>query len=285
MMRDRTAVCALILAALISFSAFAQNQDSPKPNYGGPESLYEKLGDTGTGGEAPKHDLTGFWAGVVAAKLNAVPPMTEWGQQQFRLHKTNSDYPVADSNDPAKTCDPLGFPRNILFMTRGIAFTQMPGKTIEMSQFNRIWREIWTDGRELPKNVGGDAVNAPDPRWYGYSVGRWEGDYTFVVNTVGTDERTWLDNAGHPHSAGLHVEERYTRLNHNTLELTVTIDDPKTYTKPFVITKERFTWIPEQDFEEQLCVPSEEAEYLKLVGEPAAHPAANKPSEPAKPRK
>jgi hypothetical protein len=130
---------------------------------------------------------------------------------QFKLHKTNGEYPVADSNDPIKGCDPLGFPRNMLFMTRGIVFTTMPGKMIEMSEYNRIWREIWTDGRELPKDVGGRSADAPDPRWYGYSVGHWEGDYTFVVNTVGSDPRTWLDNAGHPHSVDLRVEERYTR--------------------------------------------------------------------------
>jgi len=159
----------------------------------------------------------------------------------------------------------------MLFMTRGIAFAQMPGRVIEMFQFNRAWREIWTDGRELPKNVGGNSADAPDPRWYGYSVGRWEGDFTFVVDSVGSDERSWLDNAGHPHSVDLRVQERYTRVNHNTLEVTITIDDPKAYTKPFVITKTNFTWIPQQDFEEQFCVPSEEAEYQKLVGEPAAH--------------
>jgi hypothetical protein len=256
-------------ALLVSSAASAQN--SPKPNYGGPEDLYQKLGDVGTGGAAPRRDLTGFWAGKVAAKLNEVPTMTPWGVEQFHLHRATGEYPVAESNDPLKSCDPLGFPRSMLFMTRGIAFTQMPGRVVEMFQFNRVWREIWTDGRELPKNVGGNSADAPDPRWYGYSVGHWEGDYTFVVNTVGSDERTWLDNAGHPHSADLRVQERFTRVNHNNLEVTITIDDPKTYTKPFVITQANFKWIPEQDFEEQFCVPSEEAEYQKLIGEPAAH--------------
>jgi hypothetical protein len=270
-MRNPLKGCVVCLAGalIVSPQAFAQN--SPKPNYGGPEDLYQKLGDTGAGGAAPRRELTGFWAGKVAAKLNEVPAMTPWGLDQFHLHKTNENYPVAESNDPQKGCDPLGFPRSMLFMTRGIAFTQMPGRVVEMFQFNRVWREIWTDGRALPKNVGGNSADAADPRWYGYSVGRWEDDYNFVVNTVGSDARSWLDNAGHPHSADLRVEERYTRKDHNNLEVTITIDDPKTYTKPFVITKANFTWIPQQDFEEQFCVPSEEAEYLKLVGEPAAH--------------
>ena len=263
--------CVFCLAGALLVSSYAFAQNSPKPNYGGPEDLYQKLGDTGPGGAAPRKDLTGFWAGAVVAKLNDVPAMTAWGLEQFHLHKTNGEVPVADSNDPIKGCDPLGFPRSMLFMTRGIAFAQMPGRVIEMFQFNRAWREIWTDGRELPNNVGGNSADAPDPRWYGYSVGRWEGDFTFVVDSVGSDERSWLDNAGHPHSVDLRVQERYTRVNHNTLEVTITIDDPKAYTKPFVITKTNFTWIPQQDFEEQFCVPSEEAEYQKLVGEPAAH--------------
>jgi hypothetical protein len=270
-MRNPIMGCIIGLAGALLFSSYAFAQNSPKPNYGGPEDLYEKLGDTGAGGAAPRRDLTGFWAGMVAAKLNDVPAMTPWGLEQFHQHKTNEKFPVAESNDPIKICDPLGFPRSMLFMTRGIAFTQMPGRVVEMFQFNRVWREIWTDGRALPKNVGGNSSDAPDPRWYGYSVGHWDGDYTFVVDSAGSDDRTWLDNAGHPHSLDLRVQERYTRVNHNLLEVTITIDDPKTYTKPFVITKASFKWIPQQDFEEQFCVPSEEAEYQKLIGEPAAH--------------
>jgi hypothetical protein len=275
-MRNLLNVCVVSLAGALLVSPHVLAQTSPKPNRGGADTLYDKLGDTGSGGPAPRHDLTGFWAGQVAAKLNEVAPLTPWGQEQFRLHKNNGEFPVSESNDPIKGCDPLGFPRNMLFMTRGIAFAEMPGRMLELFQFNRVWREIWTDGRQLPKDVGGNSANAPDPRWYGYSVGHWEGDYTFVVDTVGSDERSWLDNVGHPHSIDLRVQERYTRVNHNTLEVTITINDPKTYTKPFVITKSSFKWIPRQDYEEQLCVPSEEAEYLKLIGDPAAHATSGK---------
>src|SRR5438876_6649365 len=103
---------------------------------------------------------------------------------------------------------------------------QLPDRVVQFWEWTNVWRTIWTDGRQLPKD--------PDPRWYGYSVGKWEDDYTFVVQSNGTDERTWLDNAGSPHSNELRVEERYRRVNMNTLELTVTIDDPKAYTKPWV---------------------------------------------------
>jgi hypothetical protein len=198
--------------------------------------------------------------------------MTPWGQEQFRTRKNHSDYSEAESNDPMKFCDPLGFPRDMLYQTRGLGFFQMPDRMIQLSQFNRVWREIWTDGRELPKDVGGTSADAADPRWYGYSVGHWDGDYTFVVDSLGSDERSWLDQAGHPHSIDMRVQERYTRLDHNTLEVTITIDDPKTYTKPFTITRSQFKWIPNQQVREELCVPSVMADYLKTIAEPASEP-------------
>ncbi len=84
------------------------------------------------------------------------------------------------------------------------------------------------------------------------------------------DDTTWLDNEGHPHSADLRVTERYTRVDHDTLALTVTVDDPKIYTKPFVLGRTVFKWIPEQDFEEQLCIPSQSQLYTDLIAKPAA---------------
>jgi len=93
----------------------------------------------------------------------------------------------------------------------------------------------------------------------------WENDYTFVVETTGTDERTWLANVGHPHSVGMHVTEHYKRRDHNDLQVEVKIDDPKTYTKPFIITTANFKWIPKQDFEEQICIGSDELDYLKIL--------------------
>jgi hypothetical protein len=275
-MRNLLKGCVVSLAGALLVSSYAWAQTSPPPKRGISETLYDRLANNGTGGAAPRRDLTGFWAGLVEPKLNDVPPLTPWGQEQFRLHKSTWNSSVAESNDPSNGCDPLGFPRNMLFQTRGIAFTQMPGRLLELFLYNKLWREIWTDGRELPKNVGGNSADAPDPRWYGYSVGHWEGDYTFVVDTVGSDERSWLDNYGHPHSVDMRVHERYTRVDHNTLDVTITIDDPKTYTKPFVITKSNYRWIPQQEFEEQICVPSEQSEYLKVMGDPAAHATPGK---------
>ena len=260
------------VAAVLHFSVSAspQNRQANQPiRADDGQTLYDKSSNTGSGGPAPRQELTGFWTGLISAKLNPIPPMTAWGQEQFRSHKSHSQYSEAESNDPMKYCDPMGFPRDLLYDNRGFAFAAMPGKMLQPFQFNRVWREIWTDGRELPKDVGGRSANSADPRWYGYSVGRWEGDYTFVVDTVGIDERTWLDAVGHPHSIGMRVQERYTRVDHNTLEMVMTIDDPKTYTKPFVITNARFRWLPNQDLLEEICVPSLMQEYLKIIADPA----------------
>jgi hypothetical protein len=225
----------------------------------------------GPPGPAPKQDLSGEWGGPLsAAKVDPAPPMTAWGQERFAANKSNQKINVADSNDPLDTCDPLGFPRNALWESRGIAFAKMPDKVVELFQYEKVWREIWTDGRALPKNVGSDILNSPDSRYYGYSVGHWDGDYTLVVDTVGLDDSTWLDNAGHPHSGDLHVNERYTRVDQHTLEMTVTLDDPKVFTRPWMAGETTFKWIPEQQFDEQLCIPSHMQDYFKLLANPAA---------------
>jgi hypothetical protein len=185
------------------------------------------------------------------------------------MNKPEAKYHVAGTNDPfVRTCDPLGFPRNIIFEIRGVSFATMPDRVIIMNQYQRAWREVWTDGRMLPTNVGGTAKDSPDPRYYGYSVGHWEGDDTFVVDTTGLDDKTWLNGNGYPHSIEAHIQERYTRPDYNDLQLTVTVDDRKLYDKPFVLGRASFRWHPTQELEEQLCIPSEMQQYLQLVGGP-----------------
>jgi len=134
-------------------------------------------------------------------------------------------------------------------------------KIAMLYQYATTWRIIWTDGRELPRD--------PDPRWMGYSVGKWDGD-TLVVNSVGFDDRSWLDHFGNPHSDRMRLEERYRRVNHDTIELVMTITDPMTYTKPWVSDKKILTWQNIKEFPDELfCVPSEEQAFNKRVRDPA----------------
>lgn len=221
---------------------------------------------------APRRDLTGVWAGGAVMKLEEAPPMTPWAQEIYDAARPlfgPRAFAVAESNDGLVTCDPLGFPRNLLYELRGIEFAQANNKVLLLSQYQRVWREIWTDGRKLPTNTGREIPGTPDTRWYGYSVGAWVDDYTFVVNTTGFNEKSWADEYGHPRSIDARVEERYHRIDHDNLEITVTIDDPKAYTKPFMAMKQVVHWNPKQELEEQLCVPSEAAEYLSIF-RPAA---------------
>ena len=218
------------------------------------------------------HDISGVWAGPALPTLQEPAPFTPLGKQRYEANKATwgpNAVGLAESNDPLITCDPLGFPRSMLYETRGFEFVHTPTKTIELLQYQRAWREIWTDGRPLPKDVGGASADSLDPRWYGYSVGKWVDDSTFAVETVGTDERSWVDYFGRPHSGAAHFEERYRRVDANTLEVTVTITDPEIYTKPYVAMKQTFQRAARQELEEQLCVPSEAIDYFKTIAEPA----------------
>jgi hypothetical protein len=220
----------------------------------------------------PARDLTGLWD---ASQAGAVPklapsPMTAWGQEHARNNKAGSGpraVPVAEMNDPLSTiCAPSGFPRILLFEFRPFQVLQTPNQVLMLYMFEKRWRVIWTDGRELPKD--------PDPRWYGYSVGKWEDDNTFVVQTIGMEDRTWLDNDGDPHSENLRVEERYHRSGYNSLELTVTITDPTAYTKPWIgrdkLALRRLP--PETDLMEMICSPQDAQEYQKLIAAPSGVP-------------
>jgi hypothetical protein len=221
-------------------------------------------------GAIARRDISGVWAGPPLPTLQDPPPLTPAGQARYDANRPTwgpRAVGLAESNDPLITCDPLGFPRSILYETRGFEFVHTPAKTVQLLQYQRAWREIWTDGRSAPATTGD---NAPDPRWYGYSTGRWEDDTTLVVETTGTDERSWVDYFGRPHSAAAHIEERYRRVDANTLEVIVTITDPETYTRPYVAMKQTFARAEKQELEEQLCVPSEAIEYFKTIAEPAA---------------
>jgi hypothetical protein len=234
-------------------------------------------------GPAPKHDLSGAWVGPgISNKPDPVPPMTPAGQAAFKEHKAygaatgnfgrgGGVVTEAASNDPFITCDPLGFPRNLLahaITSRGgTLFSSTPDRIVINYEQQRVFREIWMNERQLPKAV--DVKGAPESRFYGYSVGHWENDNTLVVDTTGLDERTWLDEDGHPHSAMAHIQERYTRADQYNIQLTVTVDDPKFYTKPWTFMRANLYWMKAQEFAETFCVPSEALEYRDSLAKPS----------------
>ena len=237
-------------------------------------------------GPAPRHDISGIWEpargpgdGIQAngphdmpydGAPEHIPPYTPLGGQMQHSHKPLEGYEKvleSLSNDPRNKCDPLGFPRADFYQLRHTQIVQTEREVILLYQFDKRWRVIWTDGRELPKEI-------PSPRYYGYSVGKWVDDTTLVVDTMGTagDEKIWLDETGRPASDAMHVQERFQRVNRNLLELTVTVDDPKMYTRPWVAVNKFPLRLqsPDYDVVEMMCIPSEQEQYYKDYGDQAS---------------
>ncbi len=237
-------VAAGILAAVTALTpVIGSAQQGSTQQWSFPGMSNEAFNTLPAGGPPPARDLTGLWdagnggiggQGQAAARDAARAPFTPLGLKMFSRNRPGNGAnaaSVAENNDPLSTLgDPSGFPRILNYELRTVQIVNTPRQVLMMYAFNKTWRSIWTDGRALPKD--------PDPRWFGYSIGRWVDDATFVVESNGLDDRTWLDNNGHPHSTALRVEERYHRVNLNTVELSVTVDDPLVYTKPW-LTRDR----------------------------------------------
>ncbi len=135
------------------------------------------------------------------------------------------------SNDPAFACNPRGFPR-IIFDTapRTLEFIHIADRILQLHQRERTLREFWVDGRDIPTPENMDNIG---PSWYGHSVAEWDDD-TLVVITAGMDERAWLDTSGNVKSFEARIEERYRRVDADTIEMQMTLNDPGIYMAPWV---------------------------------------------------
>ena len=146
-------------------------------------------------------------------------------------------------DDPEGFCLPPGVPR-MMYTPYPTQIYQMADRILFIYEGGaHIWRLIWMDGRQHPAD--------PNPTYLGDATGHWEGD-TLVVDTVGFNDRTWLDAAGHMHGEKLHVTEKYTRPDSDTLRVEATIDDPDYYTKPWTVVTTA-TWAPGQELLEYIC--------------------------------
>jgi hypothetical protein len=148
---------------------------------------------------------------------------------------------------PPSHCLPLGIPGADILSYAPYKIIQAPGVIVMLYEVDNTRRQIYTDGRKLPVD--------PQPAWLGYSVGKWEGD-TLVVDTAGFNDKSWLDAFGHPHSDALRVQERFRRRDFGHMELQVTIDDPKIFTRPFTIKVNQLL-NPDSDLLESFCTENE----------------------------
>lgn len=270
-MHIHLAVAAMVVAATLTGPSAGLAQD-----WGFPGMTNEAFNAVPSGGPAPARSLAGLWdagsggiggQGQAAARDAARAPFTPLGAQMFQRNRPGNGggaVSLSENNDPLSTVgDPSGFPRILNYELRTVQIEHTPNQVVMLYAFNKTWRTIWTDGRALPAD--------PDPRWFGYSVGRWVDDTTFVVESNGLDDRTWLDNNGSPHSTALRVEERYHRVNQNTLELTVTINDPLAYAQPWV-SRDRLPLKrlpPQTDVLEMIYAASEAQAYKQSISSQA----------------
>lgn len=175
--------------------------------------------------------------------------MLPWaGQiQKERFANLAKDFPLS-------RCLPLPAP-SIFTEPLPFKIMQTPTVTAILFEHQGRYRQIFTDGRELPKD--------PNPTWMGYSIGRWEGD-TLVVESAGFNDKSWLDGIGHPHTEELRVTERFHRRDFGHMEIRATIDDPKTYARPWTV-KLPVELLPDTDPLETVCNENEK-DVQHLVG-------------------
>src|SRR5690348_7810079 len=166
-----------------------------------------------------KPSFIGFWTlpytpNMAAKDGEASIPYTDAGRAAFKNHDSK--------DDPTSLCLYPGMPR-IMQSPYPMQIIQTPEYVVMLFEYMRQWRAIPTDNRKHPENL--------PPSFMGDSVGRWEGD-TFVIDTIGLNDKTWLDTAGHQHTADMHLTERMQRTP-TTIVLEYTVDDPQMYSKPW----------------------------------------------------
>ncbi len=197
---------------------------------------------------------------IALTLTNEEPPMTPWGLEKFKAARPNVGphaVTLVQTNDPVAQCFPPGVPKIYLVRGAPLEILQAPGRVMMFFEYDHFVREIFTDGRQHTADL--------NPTWMGESIGKWERD-TLVVDTIGFNEKTWLDYAGHPHSDALHLVERIQRTSHDTLVNDITIEDPKAYTKPWT-SHMVFDLKPDWKIEETICEDNVNFSNLQKISE------------------
>ena len=205
-----------------------------------PEREYANvLGSDFPGIQIDLHDINKNVLNVFWGLKPEEEPLRPEGAAVYKRHQE------APHLYPHAQCLPDGVPADMFVMTFKIL--QTPQEIVLLTELNSPARQIYMDGRPLPKD--------PDPSWMGYSVGKWDGD-TLVVETNGLNDRGWLDAFGHPRSDQMRITERYRRVDFGHMDLEFTFNDPKYYTRAFML-KAPSRLIPDSDLIEYVCTENE----------------------------
>jgi hypothetical protein len=200
-----------------------------------------------------KPDLSGVWRVRQGSYLVYVT--SDLKPEEIRpwaaaLYKQRADDFRKDTDGIA--CLPPGPKAGISGLAFPMKIVQTPSLVVVLYEYQTIYRQIFVDGRALPED--------PNPTWMGYSVGHWDRD-TLVVTTAGFNDRTTLDLAGHPHTEALRVTERFRRRDRGHIDLQVTLDDPKAYTRSWTLPIE-LDLIPEEELIEYVCENERDAPHM-----------------------
>ena len=208
------------------------------------ETIRSGTGQVIVGTDVPPLSRTSqFWN--IGAGLDGDLPLRPWASEL-----RNTRIAAHSQDNPDAHCLPIGLtqlhnhpqPRKVI---------QTPSLIVMLYEANGGVRQIFLDGRQLPNND-------PQPWWYGYSIGTWDGD-TLVVETVGLRDGGWLDVNGAPLTDAAKVTERFRRVNYGNLEIEVTVDDPKAYTRPWTAVKMRQRLLPDNELIEFVCGENEKS--------------------------
>ena len=204
---------------------------------------------------APPHDLSGVWnmhstpaqRKYMGSTYTAEPPeMTAWANAKYMSEKPSNGprtHSLKETDDPVlKQCLPPGTPR-IYLQPFPFQIVQTPKEILMFYEYDHTVRQIFMDGRAHPEDI--------TPTYMGHSIGKWDGD-SLVVDTVGFNDKTWLDRDGHPHSDQLHVIERFHRVDRDNLQVDINIEDPKALAKPWK-SQLNFQLKPDWDIMELVC--------------------------------
>ena len=185
------------------------------------------------------NDVTKYALNVFWGTKPGEEPLRPEGAAAFKEHLSSG------REFQSAYCLPTALPGNI--EVTEFKVIQAPGQLVIIPGTGDPSRQVYTDGRSLPKD--------PEPNWTGYSVGTWRGD-TLTIETVGITTRAWLDAFGHPRSDAMKITERYRRRDFGHMDLEISIDDPKYYTRPFGY-KTTLTLLPDTDILEYVCTENQ----------------------------
>jgi hypothetical protein len=253
--RYQAGLSLMMVTVVMVGPATAQWLKVPPPAPPGPDgkpNLSAPVARTADG----RPDLSGIWEAMSPKYLRNITadmkpeeiPYQPWAKA---LVDSRADKSHAREESDAN-CLPPGVPK-IAAAPPPWKIIQTPTQIAILHEAFNLWRQVFTDGREFGADL--------NPAWLGHSIGRWDGD-DLVIDTRGFNGKTWLDQAGNPTTDALHVIERYRRRNVGTLQVQITIDDLKAYTRPWTVTEE-FRLLTDGELFEFICENNRDLEYLQ----------------------